>query len=135
MPHLKDLLFLHLRVKLKFVTTLNQDFPTEVQRTPKKSHFMVSDTDSDFESPNLLVKSRTRNPKPSNNVKLIPENKKKEIPKKEEKIKNGVKETDDFDLFASPEKTEAVDTKPKKLKKVKSIRWIVDDGIIGIRKV
>jgi len=101
---------------------LDQDFPTEVQRTPKKSHFMVSDTDSDFESPNLLVKSRTRNPKPSNNVKLIPENKKKEIPKKEEKIKNGVKETDDFDLFASPEKTEAVDTKPKKLKKVKSIR-------------
>ena len=91
---------------------------------------MVSDTDSDFESPNLLVKSRTRNPKPSNNVKLIPENK-----KKEEKIKNGVKETDDFDLFASPEKTEAVDTKPKKLKKVKSIRCFVDDGIIGIRKV
>ena len=91
---------------------------------------MVSDTDSDFESPNLLDKSRNRNPKPSNNVKPIQENKKKEIPKKDEKIKNGEREKDDFDLFASPDKTDSVDTKPKKLKKVKSIRYFVNDGIV-----
>ena len=130
MINIEDILLLHLRMKLRFVTTLNQDFPTEVQRTPQKSHFMVSDTDSDFESPNLLVKSRNRNPKPSNNVKPIQENKKKEIPKKEEKIKTGEREKDDFDLFASPDKTDSVDTKPKKLKKVKSIRYFVDDGIV-----
>merc|ERR1711915_839043 len=91
---------------------LDQDFPPEVQRTPKKSHFMVSDTDSDFESPNLLIKARNRNPKPPKlNQEPIQESKKKEITKKEGKLKSELKEKDELDMFASPEKS---DSKPKK---------------------
>ena len=111
---------------------LDQDFVSEkMEKTPPKKksrqNYFPSDTDSDFESPNLLVKTR----KP----KAVKENLERLVKKSKENLQKivPISEVDnkdsDIDVFVSQDEVVKVNAKPatSKVKSVKAKnRWGVD---------
>ena len=111
---------------------LDQDFASEkMEKTPPKKksrhNYFPSDTDSDFESPNLLVKTRKPKAVKENLERLVKkskENLQKVVPSSEVDHKDS-----EIDVFVSQDEIVKVNAKPatSKLKSVKAKnRWGVD---------
>ena len=118
----------------KSYRALDHDFVTKekIERTPEKKRrvgdkvrYFPSDTDSDFESPNLLA-ARGRKPLRAKAALTVKENTDRRT---ERKVKEALKieEDEDIDVFASPPVEENLVSKPVKTRSIKALnRWGID---------
>ena len=92
------------------------------------SRYFPSDTDSDFESPNLLARGRKPlRHKPAPTIKETGDKKQDRKDKEVPKEHNRIDEDEDIDVFASPPVEEIQVSKPVKAKSVKAVnRWGIE---------
>ena len=82
--------------------------------------YFPSDTDSDFESPNLLA-ARSRKPLRPKAASSMKENTEKKQEKKVKEAAVKVDEDEDTDIFASPSVEENPVSKPLKTRSIKAL--------------
>lgn len=116
---------------------LDHDFATteRAEKTPEKKRriadkvrYFPSDTDSDFESPNLLARGRKPlRPKPAPTIKETGDKKQERKDQEVPKVHSKFDEDEDIDVFASPPVEEIQVSKPVKAKSVKAMnRWGIE---------
>ena len=107
----------------KSFNDLDQDFPMEkVEKTsPKKvkNNYFPSDTDSDFESPNLLAKNKRNHKSLRNKENLDKKKDGQENLKKPTKVSTKTQEEID-DIFDSPAEAPEATSKPAKVRRTTS---------------
>ena len=82
--------------------------------------YFPSDTDSDFESPNLLA-ARSRKPLRPKVALSVKENTEKKPERKVKEAAVKVEEDEDIDIFASPSVEEIPVSKPVKTRSIKAL--------------